>query len=162
MKVLNSILSSMDDIIHEGNVLVDPFYNLDVKSIEQGESNNILLFIKQNIDKDKLYECSNEFNYNNWKHLTYTNEFINNKDESNELILRFLWYLCNRLINKTDKNNFSHLKIDYSNIKINDKLYINNNLYIFIQSNIHDYTLEFVCLLTGTLARIKFKDNSRL
>lgn len=161
MKVLNSILSSMDDIIHEGNVLVDPFYRLDVKSIKQGESNNILLFIKQIIDKDKLYECSNEFNYNNWKHLTYTNEFINNTEESNELILRFLWYICNRLINKIDKNKFRPLKVDYSNIMINDKLYINTNLYIFIQSNIHDYTLEFVCL-TGTLARIKFKDNSRL
>lgn len=168
MKLLNSILSNMEDTLFEGNVLIDPFYILDISSVEDINIHAIESFIVSIVDKEKLYEATTEFNYNIWKHLTYTNKFINVDKNLNKLILRFIWFLCYKLI-YNDKRVFKPVraKLKFTEIVQNDlamydKLHIDyDNLYVHIWNSNDYYTMEFTGI-TGTLVRIKFKNISKL
>ena len=156
MYILNSILDDMESTISQGDLMVDPFYLLDVQGIEHIRLPNVITFVDSIIDDNKLKQETEGFDYEIWRHLTFTNQFINNPEELNEKIIRFIWYLCHKLI-------YHDTPFRPSKLYIND--IIQNDAYGLIFMYIwHDndyYVLEFDGCI-GTLIKIKFKNNSKL
>ena len=156
MYILNSILDDMESTLYQGDRAVDPFYLLDVQGIEHIRLPNVITFVDSIIDDNKLKQETEGFDYEIWRHLTFTNQFINNPEELNEKILRFIWYLCHKLV-------YHDTPFRPSKLYIND--IIQNDAYGMIFMYIwHDndyYVLEFDGCI-GNLIKIKFKNNSKL
>lgn len=163
MYILNSILD-MESTIYQGDREVDSFYLLEVQAIEHIRLPNVITFVESIIDDNKLKQETTGFDYEIWKHLTFTNQFVNNSKELNEKILRFIWYLCNKLVFRESpfRSNAKHLYIN--DIIKNDKLDWGYELmFIYIWHNNDYYVLEFASPgCNGTLIKLKFKNNSRL
>lgn len=164
MYILNSILSDMESTIYEGNLVVDPFYLLDIQAIEHIRLPNIITFVESIIDDNKLKQETTEFDYERWRHLTFTNQFVNNSEELNEKILRFIWYLCNKLVYSEASFGSFGSKLYIDDIIQNDKLdggYGMLFMYIWHSYTNNDFILEFDGSL-GTMIKIKFNDNSKI
>ena len=156
MYILNSILDDMESTISQGDLMVDPFYLLDVQAIEHIRLPNVITFVESIIDDDKLKQETTSFDYEIWRHLTFTNQFVNNSEELNEKILRFIWYLCNKLVYRESQFRSSQL---YINDIIQNEAY--GLIFMYIWHDNDYYVLEFDGCI-GTLIKIKFKNNSKL
>jgi hypothetical protein len=150
----------MESTLYQGDRAVDPFYLLDVHAIEYIKLPNVITFVESIIDDNKLKQETTSFDYEIWRHLTFTNQFINKPEELNEKVLRFIWYLCNKLV--YHESSFRPLKLYINDIIKNDKL---NEAYglilVYIWHNNDYYVLEFDGCI-GTMIKINFKNNSRL
>lgn len=159
MYILNSILD-MESTLYQGDREFDSFYLLDVQVIEHIRLPNVITFVESIIDDNKLKQETVGFDYEIWEHLTFTNQFVNNPKELNEKILRFIWYLCNKLVYR--ESPFISKQLYLNDIIKNDKLDGGYGLmFMYIWHNNDYYVLEFNGCL-GTLIKIKFKNNSRL
>ena len=156
MYILNSILDDMESTLYQGDRVVDPFYLLDVQAIEHIRLPNVITFVESIIDDDKLKQETTSFDYEIWRHLTFTNQFVNNSEELNEKILRFIWYLCNKLVYRESQFRSSQL---YINDIIQNEAY--GLIFMYIWHDNDYYVLEFDGCI-GTLIKIKFKNNSKL
>lgn len=160
MYILNSILDDMESTLYQGDRAVDPFYLLDVQAIEHIRLPNVITFIESIIDDNKLKQETAGFDYEIWRHLTFTNQFVNNSEDLNEKILRFIWYLCNKLVYRDSP--FRNSKLYINDIIQNDKLDVGYGLmFMYIWHDNDYYVLEFDGCI-GTLVKIKFKNNSKL
>ena len=160
MYILNSILDDMESTLYQGDRVVDPFYLLDVQAIEHIRLPNVITFVESIIDDNKLKQDTTGFDYEIWRHLTFTNQFINNSEELNEKVLRFIWYLCHKLVYRDTPFKLSKLYIN--DIIQNDKLDGTYGLmFMYIWHDNDYYVLEFNGCI-GTLIKIKFKNNSKL
>lgn len=160
MYILNSILSDMESTLYQGDIAVDPFYLLDVQAIEHIRLPNVITFVESIIDDNKLKQETTGFDYEICRHLTFTNQFVNNSEELNEKILRFIWYLCNKIIYR--ESSFRPSKLYINDIIQNDKLDGGYGLmFMYIWHNNGYYVLEFDGCI-GTLIKIKFNDNSKI
>lgn len=159
MYILNSILDNIESTISQGDLMVDPFYILDIQKINIGEDVSFSQMFYYIIDNDKLNKYTKDFNYSNWKHLA-SNKFINNPDELNEKIIRFLWYICYNIVYRDAK--YMPKSISIADILKLDSLFSKIYIYIY-KSNIenNEYTLEF--LYAGcTIASIIIKNIEHL
>ena len=160
MYILNSILSDMESTIYDGDLMVDPFYVLDIQAIEHIRLPNIITFVESVIDDNKLKQETTGFDYEIWRHLTFTNQFVNNSEELNTKILRFIWYLCNKVVYR--ESPFKQSKLHINDIIQNDKLDGGYGLlFIYIWHSNDSFILEFDGSL-GTMIKIKFNDNSNI
>jgi hypothetical protein len=154
----------MESTIYDGNLVVDPFYLLDIQAIEHIRLPNIITFVESIIDDNKLKQETTEFDYERWRHLTFTNQFVNNSEELNEKILRFIWYLCNKLVYSEASFGSFGSKLYIDDIIQNDKLdggYGMLFMYIWHSYTNNDFILEFDGSL-GSMIKIKFNDNSKI
>lgn len=160
MYILNSILDDMESTLYQGDRAVDPFYLLDVQAIEHIRLPNVITFVESILDDNKLKQETTGFDYEIWRHLTFTNQFVNNSEELNEKVLRFIWYLCNKLVYR--ESPFRPSKLYINDIIQNDKLDGGYGLmFMYIWHGNDYYVLEFDGCI-GTLIKIKFKNNSKL
>ena len=160
MYILHSILDNMESTLYQGDRVVDPFYILDVQGIDSITTPNVAEFINLAIDTNKLIKETSSFDYEIWKHLTFTNQFINKAELTNEKIIRFIWYLCHKLIYHDTP--FRPLKLYINDIlkdDAKDKAY--DMFFVHIYTRYDYYILDFNGCI-GTMIKIKFKDNSRL
>ena len=156
MYIFNSILDDMESTLYQGDRVVDPFYLLDVQAIEHIRLPNVITFVESIIDDNKLKQETSGFDYEIWRHLTFTNQFVNNSEELNEKILRFIWYLCNKLVYRESQFRSSQLHI---NDIIQNEAY--GLMFMYIWHDNDYYVLEFDGCI-GTMIKIKFKNNSKL
>lgn len=145
-----SILDDVDTILNCGDELIDPFNLLKVNSITA--DNGFLLFLFKNINIEKLYKETLDFDFEKWWYNLYNNLFIT--EHSKEVILRFSWLLCKNILS----DSIAH-KINISNLLNNSKklLYINVYTYRYEDNYIFKFELENEFSL-----EIKFKDNNAL
>lgn len=159
MYILNSILSNIESTISQGDLMVDPFYILDIQKINIGDDVSFSQMFYYIIDNDKLNKYTKDFNYSTWKHLA-SNKFINNPDDLNEKIIRFLWYICYNIVYRD--THYMPKFISIADILKLDSLLSKLCIYIYksdIENN--EYTLEF--LYAGcTLASIIIKNIEHL
>ena len=164
MYILHSILDDMESTLYQGDRAVDPFYILDIQNIELATNhvtNIASILIDNAINIDKLFKKTECFDYEIWKHLTYTNQFINRSEKANENLLRFIWYLCYKLVYKeTDLSRPIKIYID-DILKDDLKNVMYNNLLVHIYTRFDYYILDFSSCI-GTLIKIKFKNNLKL
>ena len=164
MYILHSILDDMESTLYQGDRAVDPFYILDIQNIELAANhvtNIASILIDNAINIDKLFKKTECFDYEIWKHLTYTNQFINRSEKANENLLRFIWYLCYKLVYKeTDLSRPIKIYID-DILKDDLKNVMYNNLLVHIWHTMDYYILDFSSCI-GTIIKIKFKNNSSL
>lgn len=164
MYILNSILDNIGSTLYQGDRVVDPFYILDIQNIELATNhvtNIASILIDNAINIDKLFKKTECFDYEIWKHLTYTNQFINRSEKANENLLRFIWYLCYKLVYKeTDLSRPIKIYID-DILKDDLKNVMYNNLLVHIWHTMDYYILDFSSCV-GTIIKIKFKNNSSL
>ena len=150
----------MESTLCQGDRVVDPFYLLDVHAIEHIRLPNVITFVESIIDDNKLKQETSSFDYEIWRHLTFTNQFINKPEELNETIVRFIWYLCHKLV--YHESPFRPSKLYINDIIQNDKLDDGYGMmFVYIWHDNDYYVLEFDGCL-GTMFKINFKDNSRL
>lgn len=166
MYILNSILDNIESTLYQGDRVVGPFYILDIQNIELATNhvtNIASILIDNAINIDKLFKKTECFDYEIWKHLTYTNQFINRSEKANENLLRFIWYLCYKLVYKeTDLSRPIKIYIDdilKDDVKIHNKAY--NMFLVHIYTRFDYYILDFSSCV-GTIIKIKFKNNSSL
>jgi hypothetical protein len=98
--IYNSILSDIDDNLHEGDVLTDPFGIFDVYGVEV--NNDFLSFFKK-IDLYKLRLNTNDMDIDWWTLNSPIPVSISRENTPQigiidyniqEYILRFAWYVC--------------------------------------------------------------------
>ena len=161
MYILNSILDNIESTISQGDLMVDPFYILDIQKINIGDDISFSQMFYYIIDNDKLNKYTKDFDYSNWKHLaSNSNKFIHNPDDFNEKIIRFLWYICYNIVYRDTQ--YMPKFVSIANILKLDSLLSKLCIYIYksdIENN--EYTLEF--LYAGcTLASIIIKNIEHL
>ena len=152
----------MESTLYQGDRSVDPFYILDIQTIDTITTPNVAEFINLAIDTDKLIKETSSFDYTIWKHLTYTNQFINKSESTNENIIRFIWYLCYKLIYRDTPFRPLKLYIDdilKDDVKTHNKAY--NMFLVHIYARFDYYILDFNGCI-GTMFKIAFKNNLSL
>ena len=153
MILYESLLSGIDKVIEQGDLITDPFYVLNVKDINASARFVDLL---NNLDDLKLYNETTNFNYADWEDYMRCTYFLTYNDHNREILARFAWWLCHQVVyeQKGSKN------IDLSKIIFDKSLYKSIRLYIYT-SNVVEYTLAFT-IATGIELQVRFKNNSEL
>ena len=125
MKAYGSLLDDMEVVLDDIDKCADPVSRFDVEQIQA--SNFLFEFINNYIDAQKLYDCTNKFNYNYWYNLPldYSHTFVSEKYI--EMAYRVVWYILKSIL-----DNENHTKIvDISQLLTDDSLYKTVRLYIY-------------------------------
>ena len=139
--IYNSILSDIDDTLHEGDVLTDPFGIFDVYGVEV--NNEFLSFFKV-IDLYKLRLNTNDMDIDWW---TLNSPIPLSLSRGNtpeiglmdygiqEYILRFAWYVCKCIFeiktNDTAHPLTGHFKIPFEHLTKDPSAMSYNNIYAY-------------------------------
>lgn len=92
-----SILSNNETVLKSGDKFLDPFYILEVNSVDYNESEIVSLINTENIAP--LYSLTRDFNIDDWYHLLKPPaKFLLYNDELKNYILRYVWNICYNLI----------------------------------------------------------------
>lgn len=153
MILYESLLSGMDKVMEQGDLITDPFYVLNVKDINASVKFVDLL---NNLDDHKLYNETTNFNYADWEEYMRCTYFLTYNDHNREMLARFAWWLCHQAVyeQKGSKN------IDLSKIISDKSLYKSVRLYIYT-SNVVDYVIH-ISAASGADLQIRFKNNTEL